>query len=290
MIITQLLGGLGNQMFQYALGRALSARHATNLKLDTASFETYRLRTYALRHFNIVAEEISPTELRELGLVQKAGTRVGRFVARMLRPPTIAVIDERSFEFDPAVLEAPARCYLRGYWQSPKYFAAIEPTIRQELTCREAPDGENGRAAERISNSCSVSVHVRRGDYVESATTNRFHGVCSPAYYRAAEDHLRLQLPDARLFVFSDDPDWAEQNLRFVSPATFFRHNGPGRDYEDLRLMSLCKHHIIANSTFSWWGAWLCRNPGKIVIAPQNWFREAGQSTRDLIPDTWIRL
>lgn len=290
MIVTRLLGGLGNQMFQYALGRALSARHSTVLKLDTTAFEAYRLRTYALRHFNIVADELSPTERRKLGIPQEGGTRLGRLISRFLWPPSILTVDERSFEFDAAVLESPVPCYLRGYWQSPKYFAAIDSCIRQELTLRDPPDRQNREAAANISDCVSVCVHVRRGDYVESATTSRFHGTCSPAYYLAAEERLLQQLSNPRLFVFSDDPDWAVQNLRFVSPVTYFRHNGAERDYEDLRLMSLCKHHIIANSTFSWWGAWLCRNPDKIVIAPQNWFREATHSTRDLIPDNWIRM
>jgi hypothetical protein len=290
MIVARLLGGLGNQMFQYALGRALSARHATELKLDTAAYAAYRMRTYGLRHFNIVAGELSPGERSKLGLSEEGGTRVRRFISRLFRPRSILMVDERSFEFDATVLEAPAPCYLRGYWQSPKYFAAIEPNIRQELTLREPPDRENQEAAGAIADCVSVAVHVRRGDYVESATTSRFHGTCSPGYYLAAEERLLQQLRDLRLFVFSDDPDWAERNLQFVSPVTYFRHNGPERDYEDLRLMSLCRHHIIANSTFSWWGAWLCRNPDKIVIAPQNWFREATHSTRDLIPDNWIRM
>ena len=290
MIVVRLLGGLGNQMFQYAFGRALAERRAVSLKLDIASFETYSLRRYALQHFGIIAELLSPEERKQLGLPRDETTRLSRLVERFLQPAAIAVVDEHSFEFDPALLDVRAPCYLRGYWQSPKYFASIESMIRREFTVQAPPNTANLNAARVVTGCDSVSVHVRRGDYVESETTGRFHGLCDPSYYRAAEAHLRERLRNPKLFVFSDDPDWAEQNLRLTAPATYFRHNGPEQDFEDLRLMALCKHHIIANSTFSWWGAWLCDNPNKTVIAPRNWFREANHSTRDLIPANWVRL
>jgi hypothetical protein len=179
---------------------------------------------------------------------------------------------------------------LQGYWQSPKYFASIEPEIRTELKLREPLAGENLAVVNKIDTSLAVSVHVRRGDYVTSVTTNQYHGTCGPEYYLAAEALLRQRLGEPTLFIFSDDPDWAAHNLRFESPTVIVRHNGPKRDYEDLRLMTLCKHHVIANSTFGWWGAWLCANPDKIVVAPRNWFRDASHSTADLIPEDWIRV
>jgi hypothetical protein len=131
---------------------------------------------------------------------------------------------------------------------------------------------------------------VRRGDYVANASTHEYHGVCSPEYYEAAQKLLAHRLGAIELFVFSDDADWVERHLRFFGPATFVKHNGPAQDYEDLRLLSLCRHHIIANSTFSWWGAWLCRHVEKLVIAPKRWFQGARHSTDDLIPQQWIRL
>jgi hypothetical protein len=187
-------------------------------------------------------------------------------------------------------LEAPASCYLKGYWQSPKYFASVESYIRQDIVVKEPLAGVNFEIAERIVDSQSVSLHVRRGDYATNPVTQNYHGTCGPEYYESAQRALLEQLGSIELFVFSDDPDWVEHNLRFLAPATMMQHNGPSRDYEDLRLLSLCRHHIIANSTFSWWGAWLCANPTKSVIAPKNWFRGAGLSANDLLPNSWIRI
>jgi hypothetical protein len=215
---------------------------------------------------------------------------MGRLVERVFSTRSIALVRESGFEFDPSILGSTVPCYLQGYWQSPKYFASIDPMIRKELSLKEPLAGENLAAADSIASSLAVSVHVRRGDYASSEATSRYHGTCSVEYYLAAEEQMRRMLGEPTLFVFSDDPDWVARNLRFQSPIVILRHNGPERDYEDLRLMSLCQHHIIANSTFSWWGAWLCQNPDKIIIAPRNWFREATQSTRDLIPYNWIRM
>jgi len=290
MIVTQLLGGIGNQFFQYAIGRALACKHCVPLRLDTAPFKHYHLRTYALEHFAIEGEILSDTERNKLGLNRLPRGRVVRAVHKLFGRSSIPVIHEEKFEFDASILDAPPSCYLQGYWQSPKYFATIEPHIRQELTCRHALTGRNAEFAARIASCQAVSLHLRRGDYVTSARTSQYHGTCGPDYYTTAEALLRERVGALELFVFSDDPDWAEANLHFPSPAIYLRHNGPERDYEDLRLMTLCKHHIIANSTFSWWGAWLCQNPGKLVIAPRNWFKEANHSTADLIPDSWIRL
>ena len=277
-------------MFQYAAGRALAARRGCSLKLDTRQLSTDSLRSFALGHFSLNADELTDADRKALGLPASGGTGEPRFLERLLRRKQTPVIRERKYEFDEAVLDSPAPCYLQGYWQSPKYFADIESQIRKEFTVKAPLAGQNLVVAGRIGGCMAVSLHVRRGDYVDNAHTHRYHGTCGAEYYGVAERYLLRRIESPQLFVFSDDPDWAEANLRFRSPVTILRHNGPERDYEDLRLMTMCRHHIIANSTFSWWGAWLCQNPGKIVIAPKNWFREANHSTADLIPDSWIRL
>lgn len=292
MIVAQLLGGLGNQLFQYSLGRALAHKNRTVLKLDTHGLGGGKPRQYRLDHFGINAEILSQSERKALGLPAPVpGSLLSRLAARIYSPPRLLhVVRERSFEFDASVLEAPADCYLQGYWQSPRYFAAVESMIRDELEVRDTPAGRNLALAREIQSCLAVSLHVRRGDYVSNPNTSAVHGVCSADYYARAESLLLRRLGNYRIFVFSDDPDWVERELRHLMPATLIRHNLVQTDYEDLRLMSLCKHHIIANSSFSWWSAWLCRNPDKIVIAPQDWFREAAYSTRDLIPDDWLRM
>jgi hypothetical protein len=149
----------------------------------------------------------------------------------------------------------------------------------------------NEEMAHRIGGEESaVSIHVRRGDYVSDAGTNRFHGTCSVDYYHDAVDRISGFAPASHFFVFSDGIDWAKENLRLRQPVTYVDFNDGEKNYEDLRLMSLCKHHIIANSSFSWWGAWLNPNPDKIVIAPKKWFNDPSINTDDLIPNSWLRL
>ena len=138
--------------------------------------------------------------------------------------------------------------------------------------------------------SQSVSLHIRRGDYASNPVTQSFHGTLQMGYYTRAMRHLAERIEDPHLYVFSDDPEWARGNLQSEYPTEFVIHNDVDRNYEDLRLMSSCKHHIIANSTFSWWAAWLCSNPEKLVFAPRKWFEGSNNDTRDLIPDTWNQI
>ena len=289
MIVTQLLGGLGNQLFQYAMGRALALRHGVELRLDTSHFGDYRLRNYVLGRFDIHAAELSVDERVALGLAAKHSTRFGTMIRRLIGRPSMPVVRERGFEFDPSAANAAAHCYLQGYWQSPKYFKFVDSVIRKDLRVSTDLCGRNADLAEQIGARLAVSVHVRRGDYAANPQTNQYHGTCPPDYYRTAEELLRSRVGAFQLFLFSDDPAWARANLRFSSPVVVVDHNGPEDGHEDLRLMTMCRHHIIANSTFSWWGAWLCGHAEKIVVAPRNWFREARHSTADLIPEDWIR-
>jgi hypothetical protein len=288
LVIVKLIGGLGNQLFQYALGRALSIRNDAQLKLDVSGFETYKLRRYSLRHFNVVEEIASPGDIERF---RRAGSnRLMNFASRLgvlpesLRFTTIA---ESSFSFDPQVLLARGNVYLDGYWQSEKYFMEIEGVIRGELTLRRAPDPVNEEVGRRIRDADSVCVHVRRGDYATNPANYKIYELCTPDYYHAAARELTKSVAAPHLFVFSDDPRWARENLEVNYPVTFIEHNGADKDYEDLRLMSLCKHFIIANSSFSWWGAWLGSDPLKMVFAPKSWFRTREYDTRDLIPDAW---
>lgn len=288
MVVSQLLGGLGNQLFQYAFGRSIALKHGTSLHLDTFAFRSDQIRKYALYHFAIAANELDDSAAEALG-ISPIGRTLG-LARRFLRRGQIPHIRERTFSFDLGMLDAPSTCYLQGYWQSPRYFDHIESRIREELIVSEPLRGMNLGLSIDMHECTSVALHVRRGDYVTDEKTSRYHGTCTKEYYQQAEGILRERVGNFRLFVFSDDPDWAEANLRFQSPTIFLRHNGPERDYEDLRLMTHCNHHIIANSTFSWWGAWLCPNMDKIVIAPRRWFGEVDHSTEDLIPKAWISI
>jgi hypothetical protein len=291
LVITNLIGGLGNQLFQYALGRALSLSNGAPLKFDISGFESYKLRRYSLSHFNVAGETATAGEVERF---RRAGSnRLARLGSRLgVLPGSLrfTTVVERGFQFQPEVLRARGNVYLDGYWQSEKYFKQIEDIIRTDFTLRSDPDPAGAKVSAAIAESNSVSIHVRRGDYATNPEIKKIHGLCSPDYYRAAIDELTKTVTAPHFFVFSDDPDWCRENLRTEHAVTFVSDNKSLKDYEELWLMSLCKHHIIANSSFSWWGAWLGRHPGKMVFAPKTWFRTRERDTSDLIPDAWYMI
>ena len=180
--------------------------------------------------------------------------------------------------------------YLQGYWQSERYFEQHADALRKVFAFRNAPTGPNADLARQIRQDVSVSLHVRRADYADCTRTRAFHGLCDPDYYLGAIEFIRRQVPRFRLFAFSDDPQWVASTLQPHHPdMVVVDHNRGDQSHNDMLLMSMCQHHIIANSSFSWWGAWLNPDPNKIVIAPRQWFAEA-PDTADLIPKSWIRL
>lgn len=286
MITSRLVGGLGNQMFQYAAGRALAARLSAPLLLDAAEFGNYRLHAFGLHHFAIAAEVVYAK--RQVSDWEKNIFRAMSFLG-IGRAENL--YRERDFRFDQAVLSLPDHSRLEGYWQSEKYFADKADLIRAELTVKTPADDENLRVLQSIHSGVSVSLHIRRGDYVSDSRASATHGTCDLAYYEAAVKYVAARCGQApSFFVFSDDPDWAEANLQLPFKTVLIRHNGPEKNYEDLRLMSACNHHIIANSTFSWWGAWLNPEKNKIVVAPQRWFVNSAHDSTDLLPAEWVRL
>ena len=295
MIIVKLTGGIGNQMFQYAAARRVSYVNNTQLRQDLSWFNESGLRTnrkYELEVFNIVSEIATPSDIVAFKTRKQnpLARRLPNFLKKIVFHTNQTHIIEKYFSFDPAILNVKDNVYLDGYWQSEKYFIDIEQIIRREFTFKTDPTERNREASNAIASSESVAVHIRRGDYVTLAEANAFHGLCPPEYYRSAADKIAKQINKPVFFVFSDDIAWAKDNVNLDYETIFIDYNDPDQGYEDLRLMSLCKHHIIANSSFSWWGAWLNPSPYKIVVAPRIWFQKVSQDTRDLIPPTWIRL
>lgn len=288
------MGGLGNQMFQYAVGRALALRTGATLKLDTCHFDRHHDRQYELGCFRIQAQLADEEDLAAFGLDgrhwpgQLDGVR--RRLRAHLAPGPFQIWRERSFRFDPAIIELQGFVYLEGYWQSERYFLDQAEMLRHEFEPAEPTDSDNARLAAGIEAVNAVSIHVRRGDYVHSATTNRYHGTCSIDYYRAAVAHMCANTTAPQFFVFSDEPEWVRAQFKLGVPITTVSINSPDRGYRDMLLMARCRHHITANSSFSWWGAWLGRDPAKIVVAPRRWFNSDSIDTRDLVPDTWVRM
>ena len=298
MIIVRLKGGLGNQLFQYAMARSMSLRKNTTVKMDAVSGFKNDIygRVYSLKHFNIVEELATEREIAKFIKPDRKRSRSSRswkrFKPYYKRP---VVVERYQFMCDPNILRITDDVYLDGYWQNERYFKDFADIIRKELTVRTEPDGVNREFARTITNTNAVSLHVRRLHGVAANGTQlphvtRLFGACSLEYYKTAVRLVTARLSNPHFFVFGDDPEWARENIRLDFPTVFVTHNGKEKDYQDLRLMSLCKHHVIANSAFSWWGAWLCANPDKIVFAPQKWLSESEHDTRDLIPDGWCRI
>jgi len=290
MITSRILGGIGNQLFQYAAGLAVASRLGAGLQLDRSWFANRDARAYRLDAFAITAGEASDQALREAGIrypgpIVRSLSRVGLGRLAEVR----GYVTEPAFTYWPGILELRDGACISGYWQSERYFEEVAEAVRREFAFRREPDPENRRTLDAIRDCEAVAIHVRRGDYAANPRTRDYHGTAPLEYYQAAVRRMQSATRDPVFFVFSDDAAWVEQNLRVSARTVYVTHNGLARDVEDLRLMSACRHHVIANSTFSWWGAWLADSPGQRVIAPERWFR-SGPDTRDLIPARWERM
>lgn len=289
MVIIQLTGGLGNQLFQYAFGRALAIKNNTSVKLDLSFFEHYEWHEYSIAPFALQAELATKQEVTELKARDKSTLTK---IARKLGSSRKYIFQEPDLRYDASFLNIQTPVYIEGYFQSELYFTAIEKEIRSELQLKPAPSVSSQHWLQKISGVNAVSLHIRRGNYVQVDFVNKVHGTCSLAYYQQAVQHMGKATTNPEFFVFSDDITWAKENLQIPFPTHFVDSNDDKTDYEDLRLMSSCSHHIIANSTFSWWGAWLNNKPNKIVIAPNPWFADAerNKQTKHLIPNNWLQL
>ena len=284
MIISRIIGGLGNQLFQYAAGRTLALQHNTALLLDVTAFDDYKLRNFDLATLHTGLNFASKEQVSSFINRSIAGKIRDNILPMALRK----VYKEKQFHFQPRFFRAPANIYLQGYWQSEKYFLPAAETIRKEFTFKEEYIKNVSGLAARLRSSSSVSVHIRRGDYTNIKIIE-IHGILEAAYYQRAMQLISEKIPGACFYFFSDDMNWVKENLP-VENAVYVSGVSSQTHIEDFYLMSQCKHNIIANSSFSWWAAWLNNNPEKIVIAPKNWFNKGPKDTQDLVPQNWLRI
>jgi hypothetical protein len=271
MIRIVLLGRTGNHLFQYALGRVLAGKHGVPLLLDASWFNAAGWAEVS--HF--LKLPIEARVVRRFSLASRALRNLaGKHRWQFLSCPFLKE-KENDQSFDQRFLEAPSDCVLFGYFQTPRYFAGIADALREEfkalIATAEAPDFRPRFLPGALSKPSSVAVHVRRGDYLHHAAFQ----VCDESYYRRAFEQMRALVPGARFFVFSDDPGWCR--ARFTAPDTEVIDSGSqsANPLHDLHLMSLASHHIIANSTYSWWAAWIGEKPGQIVLMPDRWYADA---------------
>lgn len=285
MIIVNLKGGLGNQMFQYAFGRKLSIAKKFELKLDKTGYDRNRYRSYGLGIFKLQSDFATDNEIKNLkypyDLVSK-GWRWFKF--KILRLQYIG--------WFPKMLDVKDKSYLDGFWQSYKYFDDIRDTLIKDFSLKIPLEETHLEIVEKISSVNSVSLSVRRTDYLLPANF-KMMGVCSENYYQKAIELIESKVENPNFFIFTDDVDWVKNNIKINHPVTYISElskDKPLTDYQELILASKCQHNIIANSSFSWWGAWLNTNPDKIVIAPDKWFNNDSIKIDDIIPPTWTKI
>jgi hypothetical protein len=290
MIYVKVHYGLGNQMFQYALARGLSIKLQTDFRLDLSFYKRQAIsadaRAYCLNQFTIQENIATDEEVRDFIRPSFLRRRFRQFQNIVLPWYRREFIPEKSRVFDPRIFQIPRQVYLAGYWQKEDYFRHAETEIRNDFGFRHPPDTRNSELIARINGANSVSVHIRRGDYLTNSFALSNFEACDLSYYRAAVAHIAGIVSAPHFFVFSDDILWAEENLKIKYPVTFIGDHNKDQPHEDLRLMSHSKHFIIANSSFSWWGAWLGSYNNKVVIGPRKWFKNGDHT----LPEKWIRL
>lgn len=283
MIVVKLKCGLGNQMFQFALGRRLSLDWQDDLKFDLSWFNNLKKgdipRDLAIDKFNVNLIEATEKEIALIkpGIIDRVKEKI---LGRLNR--------NHFYRFYPSILKKKSKIYLDGYYQNFNYFDSIRNVLLSDFTV------ENGYSSVALTvqneiKTCdqSVAIHIRRGDY--ATVRQDYNGLCDLAYYEEGIKVITNKYPAIKLFVFSDDIVWAKENLHYNFPTTFVSQPAIN-DVEELLLMSECKHQVIANSTFSWWAAWLNNNANKIVIAPSRWLLAADIDTQDLLPESWIKI
>ena len=290
--IVRLQGGLGNQMFQYAFGCGLREVTGRPVEFDTSFFRKapgeHVPRALALSTFGIQPMEASTERIDALFDTNSSWrSRLSRMVPSLL--PTRTFREQQPYTFDPKVFDQTRAMLFDGYWQSARYFEGVQEEVRNAYHFVAPLAPEHASRADHMRSSISVSLHVRRGDYTTHSGAQHYFITCPMEYYVRAMDHILGRFPTAEFHVFSDEPKWARQHLRSRAPI-HFTESGPEEDGpRDMHLMSLCQHHILANSSFSWWAAWLNPSLSKIVVAPTRWLRDPSIPTPDLLPPDWVR-
>lgn len=276
MITVQLSGGLGNQMFQYALGRRLSIEHSAPLLLDLSKLKHDKQRTYRLHVYHLETHKI----IEKNSIVTKTINR--------LFPKKNCTYKEPHFHFDENVFKQKTGTF-DGYWQSERYFQEIRQVLLEDFTLKAPLRPRVQQWDDLITNCESVAIHIRRGDYTV-LKNKAIHGLVSITWYMRSLQYMQAHLKQPIFFFFSDDMNWVQENFPSLPDSFYFDASRRGFEQEELYLMSRCKHQIIANSTFGWWASWLNRHEKKMVIAPNKWFADSHLNTQDLIPASWIKV
>jgi len=288
MVIVRLTGGLGNQMFQYATAKAVANTMGDCLKFDISFYPKQTLRKYELNKFNIENTIATHDEIIRLAGNENIWFKVKRKLGLKIKRPKSYFLEREDAAYDAKIFNYTDNIYLDGYWADEKYFNGIRQELVREFILKDTISNEAKNYLNYIKSLNSVALHVRRGDYVQNSYTNSVHGTCDLEYYQKAIQFIKEKVYNPTFYIFSDDIIWCKENFNFLENKVFV--DDTKNALEDLELMKNCKHNIIANSTFSWWGAWLNQNDDKIVVAPKRWFVSDKYSNFNLALSDWKTL
>ncbi|MFH1292396.1 MAG: alpha-1,2-fucosyltransferase [bacterium] len=297
MIVVRLMGGMGNQMFQYAVGKQLALKRGVELKLDLGFLldrtprKNFVFRNYDLDLFNVDVQIADKDDALDYKYYDSVIVRKLVNLKTRLFNNKYKVVEEKNFHFDSTILNLTDNSYLIGHWQSYRYFENIADIIKKDFCFKNNLGEKAFELSQKIKAENSICLNVRRGDYINIPQANQHHGVCAMDYFNQAVEFMNSEVDNPQYYIFSDDIAWCRENFKLEAPSFFVDHQYKEDRFSGyLQLMKSCQHFIIPNSTFAWWAAWLSEYQDKVVVAPKKWFNNPKINTQDLIPSDWIRI
>ncbi len=291
MVIVKIAGGLGNQLFQFALGFALEQNLGLKVKYDIQDYKKPGIRKFELSQF---IQDIDLANEYEIQHCYNFLEKIKFYIARYLRFPgglkRLKYYLEDLNQFDDQVFQIRDGVYVSGYWQNERYFFSLREKLLEKIQLTDCCSASSKKYLEQIRSTNSVAIHVRRGDYISDSKNQAIYGTCDLAYYQMAIEYITSKYADLTFYIFSDDLAWVKTHMKRFKNIVFVENNSSNSTHDDFILMSQCSHQIIANSTFSWWAAWLNPNPNKMVIAPRKWFIKEYGFGKEIVPADWVKI
>jgi len=292
MIIIKLQGGLGNQLFQWAFGLSLANKSNAELKFDTESYVTDKLRSLEISTLVDGIAIAKKNEIKKIRLENNTLNLLKRKIETLFNPYfKRTIICENTYLYDVRLdSQNYTSNYFEGYWQNEKYFINNRKQILNKINFKINNSKSYNQYKLQITetDSTAIAIHVRRGDYINDRRILEIHGICSLDYYKTSVRLMNEKYNNIHFYIFSNDLNWCEKKFSFIKNKTYVKNTETV--FEDLELMSLCKGQIIANSSLSWWSAWINQNPNKKVIAPKKWFNKTTINYSELVPENWLKL
>jgi hypothetical protein len=292
IVIVRLNGGLGNQMFQYVAGKYVAKKGGSIIKVDLTHLKNINAKKFAFRKYAL--------DIFEVPILFATYKEILKFTIPRFKPRYLyfglkhlykdRVIEQKDIRYSNILDKVSSDCYLVGSFQSEKFFRPIAHEVKEDFQIKKEILNQYSQIISEVSSVESVAVHIRRGDYVNNPKTREVHGSMPISYYIEAAKLIGTRVRNPHFYIFSDEPEWLSNNLDLKADFSTIPSRLDDHPNRDFVLMMHCKHHIITNSSYSWWAAWLGENFDKIVIAPKKWFAVSACDSSDIVPESWIRL